>query len=106
MDKSIFDAEYRYRVHGSLMKLAYHHLDELFFADTPLRSKVDNLDFIELLMAIEEEFEVEIPEEDEERLNTLAEVADWLGEHMSEEDLDAYDEMCMEREDDEEDDDE
>ena len=51
-------------------------------------------------MAIEEEFEVEIPEEDEERLNTLADIADWLGEHMSEEDLEAYSEMCQEREED------
>lgn len=104
MDKSKFDAEYRFRVHESLMKLAYHHLDELFFADTPVRtnSKVDNLDFIEFLMAIEEEFEVEIPEEDEDRLNTLADIADWLGDHLSKEDLEAYDEMCQEREEDDE----
>lgn len=106
MDKSTFDTEYRYLVHRNLMKMSYHHLDELFFADTPLRSKVDKLDFIEFLMAIEEEFEVEIPEGDEERLNTLADIADWLGEHMSEEDLEAYNEMCMERKENEEDDDE
>lgn len=59
-----------------------------------------------LTIAIEEEFEVEIPEGDEERLNTLADIADWLGEHMSEVDLEAYNEMCMEREENEEDDDE
>lgn len=106
MDKNTFDAKYRFLVQKNLMKMAYHHLDELFFADTPLRSKVDKLDFIEFLMAIEEEFEVEIPEENEEKLNTLADIADWLGEHMNEEDLEAYNEMCMEREDDEEDDDE
>ena len=99
MDKSTFDTEYRYLVHRNLMKMSYHHLDELFFADTPLRSKVDKLDFIEFLMAIEEEFEVEIPEE--ESLNTLANIADWLGEHMSEEDLEAYNEKCVEREEDE-----
>jgi len=100
MDKSKFDAEYRFRVHKSLMKLAYNHLDELFFADTPVRtnSKVDYLDFIEFLMAISEEFEVDIPEGDEDILNTLADIADWLGEHMSKEDLEAYDEMCQERE--------
>lgn len=103
MNKDKFDAKYRYLVHGNLMKMSYHHLGELFFADTPLRSKVDKLDFIEFLMAIEEDFEVEIPEEDEESLNTLANIADWLGEHMSEEDLEAYKEMCMEREEDEDD---
>lgn len=101
MDKNTFDAKYRFLVHKNLMKMAYHHLDELFFADTPLRSKVDNLDFIELLMAIEEEFEVEIPEENEKKLNTLADIADWLGEHMNEEDLEAYSEMHQKREEDE-----
>lgn len=100
MDKSIFDSEYRHMVHKSLMKIAFHHLDELFFADTPLRSKVDELDFIEFLMAICEEFEVDIPEEDEDKLNTLADIADWLGEHMSEEELEAYNEMCLEEEED------
>lgn len=53
------------------------------------------------MMAIEEEFEVEIPEENEEKLNTLADIADWLGEHMSEEELEAYGQMCQKREEDE-----
>lgn len=100
MDKNTFDAKYHFLVHKNLMKMAYHHLDKLFFADTPLRASVDKLDFMEFLMAIEEEFEVEIPEENEEKLNTLADIADWLGEHMSEEDLEAYSEMCQEREED------
>lgn len=102
MDKQTFDMKYRFLVHRNLMKMAYHHLDELFFADTPLRSKVDQLDFLEFLMAIEEEFEIEIPEEVEEKLNTLADIADWISEHMSEEDLEAYNEMCQEKEEDEE----
>lgn len=100
MDKNTFDTKYHFMVHKNLMKMAYHHLDKLFFADTPLRPSVDKLDFIEFLMAIEEEFEVEIPEENEAKFNTLADIADWLGEHMSEEDLEAYSEMCQEREED------
>ena len=72
-----------------------------FSADTTWEElDADSLDLVEIVMAIEEEFEVEIPEENEEKLNTLADIADWLGEHMSEEDLEAYSEMCQDREED------
>lgn len=98
MDLNVFNEQYRYLVHKNLVMLASEHLDDLFFASTPLRSKVDKLDFIEFLMAIEEEFEVEIPEEDEEQMETLADIANWLGENMDCADFEAYSKMCAERE--------
>lgn len=39
---------------------------------------VDTLDFIELVMAFEEEFEVDIDDEDAESLNTVQDVIDFL----------------------------
>ena len=38
----------------------------------------DSLDIVELVMAMEEEFELEIPDEDAENLRTIGDVADYL----------------------------
>ena len=38
----------------------------------------DSLDVVELLMAIEEEFEVEIPDEDIEALKTIGDVVEYI----------------------------
>lgn len=38
----------------------------------------DSLDIVELVMAMEEEFEVEIPDEDAEGLKTVQNVTDYL----------------------------
>ncbi len=40
----------------------------------------DSLDVVELVMALEEEFEVEIPDADAERITTVAEVVKYLDE--------------------------
>ena len=40
----------------------------------------DSLDTVELVMALEEEFETEIPDEDAEKLNTVGSVIDYLKE--------------------------
>lgn len=39
---------------------------------------VDSLDLFELVMALEEEYDVEIPSEDLERLTTVGEVVEYL----------------------------
>lgn len=39
----------------------------------------DSLDLMELVMAIEEEFECEIPDEDAERLDTVQELIEYVG---------------------------
>ena len=41
----------------------------------------DSLDTVELVMALEEEFEVEIPDEDAEKITTVGEAAKYIEEH-------------------------
>ena len=41
----------------------------------------DSLDTVELIMAIEEEFGVEIPDEDAEKLVTVGDAVNYLKEH-------------------------
>jgi len=38
----------------------------------------DSLDIVELVMAMEEEFDLEIPDEDAEKLRTVADVSNYL----------------------------
>lgn len=42
---------------------------------------VDSLDLFELVMALEEEYDLEIPMEDLEKLNTVGEVAAYIQAH-------------------------
>ena len=41
----------------------------------------DSLDLFEMVMALEEEFEVEIPTEDLEQISTIGDVVKYLEEH-------------------------
>ena len=41
----------------------------------------DSLDTVELVMALEEEFEKEIPDEDAEKLTTVQNAIDYIKEH-------------------------
>jgi acyl carrier protein len=43
----------------------------------------DSLDTVELVMALEEEFGVEIPDEDAEKIKTVKEALDYVKEHQS-----------------------
>ena len=42
----------------------------------------DSLDIVELVMAMEEEFDVEIPDEDVERMQTIGDALDYLKERI------------------------
>lgn len=42
----------------------------------------DSLDTVELVMALEEEFETEIPDEDAEKITTVKEAVDYIVEHL------------------------
>lgn len=42
----------------------------------------DSLDVVELVMAIEEEFEIEIPDEDAEKVTSVKEVVNYLTEKI------------------------
>jgi acyl carrier protein len=44
----------------------------------------DSLDTVELVMAFEEEFGIEIPDEDAEKLQTVGDAVRYLQEHKSE----------------------
>jgi len=41
----------------------------------------DSLDTVELVMALEEEFETEIPDEDAEKITTVQQAIDYITEH-------------------------
>ena len=43
----------------------------------------DSLDTVELVMALEEEFETEIPDEDAEKITTVQQAVDYIVEHQS-----------------------
>lgn len=42
----------------------------------------DSLDIVELIMALEEEFDIEIPDEDAEKVVTVGDVVDYLKENL------------------------
>ncbi len=41
----------------------------------------DSLDLVELVMAMEEEFEIEIPEDQSENIKTVADVVNYINAH-------------------------
>ncbi|MCB1867246.1 MAG: acyl carrier protein [Gammaproteobacteria bacterium] len=43
----------------------------------------DSLDTVELVMALEEEFETEIPDEDAEKITTVQQAVDYIKAHSS-----------------------
>jgi acyl carrier protein len=43
----------------------------------------DSLDLVELIMSLEEEFGMEIPDEDAERIRTVQEAVDYIDEHSA-----------------------
>jgi acyl carrier protein len=42
----------------------------------------DSLDIVELVMAMEEEFDIEIPDEDAERIQTIGDATSYLKERL------------------------
>ena len=42
----------------------------------------DSLDTVELVMALEEEFETEIPDEEAEKITTVQQAIDYIGAHV------------------------
>jgi acyl carrier protein len=44
--------------------------------------KADSLDTVELVMALEEEFNAEIPDEDAEKIATVQDAIDFITKHM------------------------
>lgn len=44
----------------------------------------DSLDIVELIMALEEEFDIEIPDEDAEKITMVGNVVDYITQHTQE----------------------
>ncbi len=44
--------------------------------------RADSLDTVELVMALEEEFNCEIPDEEAEKITTVRQAADYIGAHL------------------------
>ena len=42
----------------------------------------DSLDTVELIMALEEEFKIEIPDEEAEKITTVKQVVDYINENL------------------------
>ena len=61
-----------------ILELVEDHLEQVVELDTPLREICDDLDLMELFMAVEEEFDVEISPMDEEQLETPADFAEFI----------------------------
>ena len=53
-------------------------LDASFINDL----EADSLDIVELMMALEEEFDIEIPDEDAEKISTVADAVDYIKERQ------------------------
>ncbi|RME58317.1 MAG: acyl carrier protein [Candidatus Dadabacteria bacterium] len=43
----------------------------------------DSLDIVELIMALEEEYDIEIPDEDAEKIQTVRDVINYINEHQN-----------------------
>lgn len=57
---------------------------EAITADTRIAEDLgaDSLDVVELLMSIEDEFDVEVPDEEIENVKTVGDVVDYIQAHM------------------------
>ena len=59
-------------VDGSEVKREAHFVNDL---------GADSLDTVELVMALEEEFDMEIPDEQAEKIQTVGQAVDYIGVH-------------------------
>ena len=65
-------------------------IEQLGVADTAVTSEAsfiddlgaDSLDIVELIMALEEEFDIEIPDADAEKVVTVGDVVDYIKENV------------------------
>ncbi|WP_025435266.1 acyl carrier protein [Peptoclostridium acidaminophilum] len=44
--------------------------------------EADSLDAVEIVMAIEDEFDIEVPDEDAENFKTIKQICEYIEEHM------------------------
>jgi acyl carrier protein len=58
--------------------------EDAITADTNIMEDLgaDSLDVVDMLMSLEDEFDVEIPDEEIEKMRTVADVVAYIEEHM------------------------
>jgi acyl carrier protein len=61
------------KVDPEVVTLEAHFIDDL---------GADSLDLVELIMAMEEEFSLEISDEDAEKIQTVQDAVNYISEHM------------------------
>jgi acyl carrier protein len=73
-----YDSDYMTDLERQVLDLVEEHLEQVVELDTPLRDICDELDMLELFMAIEEEFEVVITPMDEEEIETPLDFVEFI----------------------------
>lgn len=68
-----------------VLAIVEEHLDQSVMPDTLLESVCDELDIIELIMAMEEEFDIEIYEDEEELVKTPRDLVRIVSSKLSDE---------------------
>lgn len=68
----------RSEIEERVLSLFEDHLETDITLDTPLRENFDELDIMDLFMAVEEEFELEISPSQEEFFETPADFVDFI----------------------------
>ena len=66
-------------------------IEQLGVADTAVTTEAsfiddlgaDSLDIVELIMALEEEFDIEIPDSDAEKVVTVGDVVEYIKDHVA-----------------------
>ena len=58
-------------------------MEQLGVSDSAITLEADSLDIVELIMALEEEFDIEIPDNDAEKVATVGDVVDYIKEHVA-----------------------
>ena len=58
--------------------------EDAIIAETNIMEELgaDSLDVVDMLMSLEDEFDVEIPDEEIEKMRTVADVVAYIEEHM------------------------
>ena len=95
MSRQLYEADYAYRAYREVLmdtkdritKIIKEQLGAEESEVTPEARFVDDLgadslDTVEILMAIEEEFGIEIPDEDAENAKTVGDVIGYINKHL------------------------
>lgn len=69
------------KIRGIVSEQLGVEMDEITMDTSFENLNADSLDIVELIMALEEEFDLEIPDEDAEKLTTIRAAVDYIKEH-------------------------